>query len=214
MKPSEKLKQIRKKVESTLGDNKDFDFLLTEIPAQIEKRTRLGKGVSESGELEKIKPLSEGYVLARKGYKAGEVRFIAVKKLTVKQSKALNKRIIKKNQSSKGVFTSLKGGYGKLKKVRFKAKGLPVMSELTNPKKSNLTLTGQMLSAIRGIRNGTKFIFTFAGTRDDGKTNSQIAQYARENGRPFFSLSKSEQNGLQRKISKIIKESIKKLFDN
>lgn len=155
MKPSEKLKQIKRQVEATLGDNKDFDFLLTEIPAQIEKRTRLGKGVSEGGELEKLKPLSEKYVKFRKGKVSG----------------------------------------------------------LTSPKKSNLTFTGQMLSAIKGVRNGTLFTFFFTGKRDDGKSNAEIAQYAREKGRPFFNLSNSERNGLQRKISKIIKESIKKLFD-
>ena len=157
MKPSEKLKQIRKQVEATLGDNKDFDFLLTEIPNQIEKRTRLGKGVSDNGKLEKLKKLT-------------------------------SKQYIDRRKKSN-------------------------LSPLTSPGKSNLTFTGQMLSAIKGIRNGTTFTFFFAGTRDDGKTNSQIAQYARENGRHFFALSKSEQNGLQRKISKIIKESIKKLFD-
>lgn len=155
MKPSEKLKQIKKQVESTLGDNKDFDFLLAEIPAIIERRTRLGKGVSEGGDLSKLKPLSEKYVKFRKGK----------------------------------------------------------VSELTSPKKSNLTFTGQMLSAIKGIRNGSLFTFFFSGKRDDGLNNSDIARYNKEKGRPFFDLSTSERNGLQRKISKIIKESIKKLFD-
>jgi hypothetical protein len=156
MKPSEKLQQIRRKVESTLADNKDLDFLLKEIPMQIEKRTRLGKGVSDTGELIKLNPLSEGYVKQRKK--------------------------------------------GKL-------------SSLTSPKKSNLTRTGEMLSSIFGIRRGTIFTFFFGGTREDGESNNNVARYAREKGRPFFDLSTSERNGLQRKISKVIKESIKKLFD-
>lgn len=88
------------------------------------------------------------------------------------------------------------------------------LSAETKPKKSNLTFTGQMLDAIVGVRKGTHFIFSFKGSRGDSdKTNDDLAKYAREKGRPFFELSESERKGLSRKITTIIKESIKKLVD-
>ena len=96
-------------------------------------------------------------------------------------------------------------------KVRAKSK----LHKDTKTKKSNLTFTGQMLDSIKGERRGMLFIFGFKGNRADGKiTNDKLAQYNREKGRPFFKLSKSEESGLRRKITKIIKESVKKLFDN
>ena len=178
----EVIDKIKRDIEAGLKDNKELDFILKEVPEQIEKRTRLGKGTVDGGANEKLKPLSPSYIMAREGFKVGEVHFNAKTKKSVK-------------------------------KVKFKAKGLPKLSELTTPRKSNLTLTGQLLKSIEGIRKGTLFTFSLKGKRDDGLTNEQVGKYVKEGGRSFFSLSKSEKQGLSRKIAKVIKESVKKAFD-
>jgi hypothetical protein len=89
-------------------------------------------------------------------------------------------------------------------KFRKKFKGL---SGLTTAKRSNLTLTGQMLDSIKGARIGYKFIFFFNNTESDNK-----AKWAAEGGRPFFELSDSEKNGLFRKVQKILRDEIRSIF--
>lgn len=64
MKPSDILKKHAKEVDTIISDEKNakkFSFLLTDIPEIVQRRTRLGKGVLESGELYKLPSLSEGY---------------------------------------------------------------------------------------------------------------------------------------------------------
>jgi hypothetical protein len=157
MKASEKLAQLKMKVTQKLLDGGEFDFIIKEVSTQIQKRTRLGKGVNDSGELKTLNKLSDKYVNQRK----------------------------------------------KLQ-----------LDSRTTPKKSNLTRTGQMLDAIQGIRNGSLFTFSFKESRDDGEKNSDVAKWAREKGRRFFDLSKSERVGLSRKISQVIKKKIKELFNS
>ncbi len=157
MKASDKLAELRKKVTQKLLDDGRFDFIIPEVSNQIQKRTRLGKGVTDSGDLKPLEKLSDGYVEQRK----------------------------------KGPLDSR-----------------------TRPKKSNLTRTGQLLDAIKGVRNGSLFTFTFKDSRNDGEKNSDIARWAAEKGRRFFDLSKSERIGLSRKISQVIKKKIKELFNS
>lgn len=156
-KPQDRLRKLAQEVEKGLATNKDLNFILKDIPQQIEKRTRLGKGVDEGGSLFKLPALSDKYVDRRK-----------------------------KSQ----------------------------LSSDTTPKRSNLTFTGRLLSSIIGIRKGTLFTFTFNDNRPDGVSNNDLSRWQAEKGRRFFDLSASERVGLSRKISKVIKESIKKLFDN
>jgi hypothetical protein len=72
--------------------------------------------------------------------------------------------------------------------------------------KSNLTLTGQMLSSIIGARTGSKFTFTFSNVESDKK-----AYYARTTGRPFFNLSPTDKKGLLTKISAIIRKNLREI---
>jgi len=81
------------------------------------------------------------------------------------------------------------------------------LSSNTTPKRSNLTLTGDMLNSIVGVQNGLRFTFFFSTPESDKK-----ARLNRENGRRFFDLSKSERMGLQRQISAIMRESLRALF--
>lgn len=104
-----------------------------------------------------------------------------------------------------------KGLLGKLKElspkyIETRKKDKELYSE-TTARKSNLTRTGEMLNSIIGTRSGTLFTFFFSNTDSDKK-----AYWADQTGRPFFDLTPSERNGLQRKISAIIRDTIRQLF--
>jgi hypothetical protein len=114
-------------------------------------------------------------------------------------------RIIKvRTRLGKGLLGRLKELSPKYIDARKKDKSL---YNETTPKKSNLTRTGEMLNSIIGTRSGTLFTFFFSNTDSDKK-----AYWADETGRPFFDLTPSERNGLQRKISAIIKDTIRQIF--
>ena len=92
--------------------------------------------------------------------------------------------------------------------IKFRSK-YKLLSGKTTAKKSNLTLTGKMLDDISAVRNGFTFVFSF---KDE--LNKKKASWVTEGGRRFFDLSKSERNGLQRKISDIIRQEIIKMFNS
>lgn len=74
----------------------------------------------------------------------------------------------------------------------------------TKPKKSNLTMTGQMLRSMRArVESAGVVVIEPTGTRSDGKTNFQVAQYAHDGGpsrrpRIFNRISKAEFNQVKR----------------
>lgn len=90
------------------------------------------------------------------------------------------------------------------------------LSELTGPKKSNLTATGQMLEAITYKFQSGGFLFFFKSGRrgrelsgSEGRTtNAEVARHVSEK-RPFFALSRTELNGyavrLKREFLKLIR---------
>lgn len=89
-------------------------------------------------------------------------------------------------------------------KARKKMNGL---SSDAKPAKSNLTLTGEMLSSIEGKRSGSLFIFSFSNSFANDK-----AKWAKEGGRPFFGLSESDKKGLTVKISSIFRQILRDSF--
>jgi len=183
-KPSDILKDYAKSVE--MVDPSKFDFLLQEIPRIIRVRTRLGKGL-----LGKLKELSPKYIDARKKDKS--------------LYNETTPRIIRvRTRLGKGLLGKLKELSPKYIDARKKDKSL---YNETTPKKSNLTRTGEMLNSIIGTRSGTLFTFFFSNTDSNKK-----AYWADQTGRPFFDLTPSERNGLQRKISAIIRDTIRQLF--
>jgi hypothetical protein len=105
----------------------------------------------------------------------------------------------------KGLLGRLKELSPKYIEARKKFKGL--YKKETSPERSNLTRTGIMLNSIIGNRVGTLFTFFFKDEDSDKK-----AYWADQTGRPFFDLTPPERNRLQRKISAIIREEIRKLF--
>lgn len=197
------LKNLAKRIEKYTefkGDN--LDFLVDEIPLRIIRRTLQGNDENNKP----LKPLSDTYVIARRGFKVGEAWFYARSQLSIKQSLRHIKGTLSKN---KVIVPNKKGNTSEIKLIKFKAKGLPVLGADASPTKSNLTLTGQMLSSIIGNRDGSKFTFIFSNPESDKK-----AYYARTTGRPFFNLSPTDKKGLLTKISAIIRKNLREMKGN
>lgn len=89
------------------------------------------------------------------------------------------------------------------------------LSSLTRPKKSNLTKTGQLLDSIRAkyVRKGV-ILITPTGTRTDGKSNLNIAQYNADSPkkRIFNRVSQKEFNQVLRFYRKTFGDLVKKSF--
>lgn len=91
--------------------------------------------------------------------------------------------------------------------VSFRKLNPSILSKDAKPSKSNLTLTGEMLSSIAGVRNGTVFTFTFTNAEADKK-----AEFVRKGGRKFFGLSVLDTKALTQKVSKILRDNLRELF--
>lgn len=189
--PAEKLKEYSIMVQKVPPEK--FDFLLDEIPKMIRVRTRLGKGIDGI-----LKPLSKWYIMQRKGI------------IAFRKNKSTGGTFVLEAETQAYIEQGRQNKKSTSIKIKHKLKRswdmVPLSSE-TKPDKSNLTYTGQMLNSIIGIRQGYKLIFSFSNKESDKK-----AFYARENGRPFFGLSASQKNGLQRSIGNVIKEELRKMF--
>lgn len=79
----------------------------------------------------------------------------------------------------------------------------------TRPRKSNLTLTGQMLRSMDySVKDDNLIIFP-SGTRDDGITNEKIAEYNAKKGRIFNRVSQLEFNQIIRYYRKTFGDLLK-----
>jgi hypothetical protein len=106
-----------------------------------------------------------------------------------------------------------------LKDRTIKQRARQALDPTTNPKKSNLTRTGQMLRAITSkVAPFMIIIFVDPGSRDDGHTNQEVAGYAMDGSanrpkREFFKLAPFELNAVKRKLKEFfltkIREAIK-----
>lgn len=89
---------------------------------------------------------------------------------------------------------------------RKKFKGL---SNKTTPRKSNITRTGQLIESLRGEPKSNGFDIIAEGGRDDSDlTNSQVAKYVADQGRPFLDLSDKELKQLTRLIEESLADEI------
>ena len=84
--------------------------------------------------------------------------------------------------------------------------------EFGSVRKSNLTLTGQMLDAIsyeakaRGVR-----VYIDTSTREDGKhTNAEVAEFVQDAGRPFFILTQDELTVVVRAIERELRKKTRR----
>lgn len=96
----------------------------------------------------------------------------------------------------------------KADRKRLQAKGK--LSGLTTPNKSNLTRTGQLLDSekVKSVSTG-KVIVGPTGTRDDGKSNEDVAEYVSK-ARPYNHLSRIE----TKRVNDAVKRDVRALIKN
>lgn len=136
----------------------------------------------------------------------------------------ISQQIKKRTKTGKGVDKG--GGLYKLpdlseKYVETRKKNRSKLGEKGTPKKSNLTASGAMLDSIKGTfsrAGGTiKLIFELTGSTKGLGEKSQktrdVAKWQEEQGRRFFDLSKTEQNGILREVRNKIRDLIAKNFN-
>lgn len=156
-------------------------------------------------------------------------------KIIERLSKTVKESIDKRAMNAVGVFTTslivkrTRLGYGvtdfkagKKKLAPLKASTIKRRSMFeglagtTRPKRSNLTMTGQMLESMAHKVTGPGSISIGPrGTRRDGKTNEQVAQYAHDGSanrpqRIFNRISKLEFNQVVRFYRKSFGDLLKK----
>lgn len=85
------------------------------------------------------------------------------------------------------------------------------LSNMTTPRKSNLTFTGQLLKSMKIIKIGRgSVVIGPSGSRNDGLTNEFVGQDVAEKGRPFNDLYELEQKKLTRFYRKTFGDLLKK----
>jgi hypothetical protein len=187
------------------------------------KRVKSGYGVdsdtAEIPEKDKLASLTKHYISWRKGAGSGSYfdyiietkGKLADKPKKPKKSRSLISSIKRRAtsfiSSAKALFIKKEV---KQKKVKIK-KPSRVTGEFGSPGRSNLTLSGQMLNAIRYRANkeGFNLYIDNSSRQGDNSTNAQIASYVRKK-RPFFALT----GGEQRIVLKSFTESLMKALVN
>lgn len=117
---------------------------------------------------------------------------------------------VKKDGDERDKLKKLSKPYVERRKA-LKEKG--ELSQKTNPRKSNLTKTGQMLDSIKTVKAGKGFaeIRPEGPRTDTDQNNEEIAQHVTDAGRPFMKLSKPEKSGvlkvIEKKISKVVRKA-------
>ncbi len=100
----------------------------------------------------------------------------------------------------------------KNKRVRFTTQK-PELGAFGSPRKSNLTLTGQMLESIGfGVVGNIVRVYV-ENTQRAGEsiTNAELAKKVSDQGRPFFALTSDEQKILIREIEREIRSLSRRL---
>lgn len=95
---------------------------------------------------------------------------------------------------------------------RFSAIGALGPGEFFSPRKSNATLTGQMLNAISYniTADGIKFMIERSARGEGGPSNFEVAEYYSKD-RPFFNLSDDERRVIARQIEDELRKIVLKI---
>lgn len=95
---------------------------------------------------------------------------------------------VSRQGASRGRLKKLSPNYVKFRE-RFSR-----LSSLTTAKRSNLTLTGQMLDSMEIIKiSNRNVVIGPRGRRSDGTKNEDLARWVQKAGRPFLNISRTEQ---------------------
>lgn len=79
------------------------------------------------------------------------------------------------------------------------------------PRKSNLTLTGQLLNSIRGtiVKSKRQVVIDPTGGRDDNLTNKEVASDLAKRGRTFLGLDKIGVQRIRRIVLDVLRRNIR-----
>lgn len=160
---------------------------------------------------------------------------MATKRLRRDLIKALDRSVSKKalkpvaRKAAQIIYRRVKSGRGvvnankvpakatRLKKLSDKYKSrrkkVGVKGKFGTPGKSNLTFTGQMLEALEGEAKKQRIeIFINDSDRSDSdSSNSEIAEFVQEQGRPFLSLTKAELNIIIQELDEVLQRELNKV---
>ena len=214
MKPSDTLRIVNRKLDKAIRKAIDREALLKAgdlIIKIIKMRTLAGKGVQDrGGAITKLKPLSESYILARKG----KIRFATINGKAVVVASSVSVKEAKSLRASKGALKGL------AKQRKFLRLNKPKLSKQTSPSKSNVTQTGQVINAMRRTASvGLNKVITIflSDTRGpdmygnkSGKTNTEVARLLHKQGRGFFTIAKTEEKRVMRFLKKLISDKIRR----
>lgn len=161
----------------------------------VYKRVKSGKGVDsdskdpDSTTAVRLKPLSKNYKYYRK---TGKVRFKARK---FNGTSAAGRR------------------WWDMVDVEFSV-GKPSLGPYGSPDRSNLTFTGQLLESMSFdiTTSGFKVLIPNNKRRGSNLTNSQLAKYVSQNGRPFMALTSGEFRVLKLRMKKNIQKRLRELL--
>lgn len=179
----------------------------------IYRRVKSGKGVtsekSSSPSQQKLKALSKSYI----AYRNGEMTF-----RRGRSGKAYP--VFNKPQAilevGKEVKSGKKGAHVKIKVSHYNSQSAfkkPDLGEFGAPARSNLTLSGQMLSSITEATTLDGFRIFIPNTARNGSklTNAKVYEYVSKE-RPFFALTNGEFRILQNEFEKIVEQKIQVIF--
>lgn len=92
--------------------------------------------------------------------------------------------------------------------------GKPALGEFGRPDKSNLTMTGQLLSSMSFEVKKFGFMVYIPETARRGSriTNAQLARYVSRKGRPFMNLTAGEHRVVKSRMKSQIQKRLKKML--
>lgn len=153
-----------------------------------------------------------------------KIRKAAEKTFSDQYVETLKDRIVKRTKLGQGVDPRT-GNTTRLKPLSTEYKGTrrnnrSRLSGTTQPARSNLTATGQLLDSLRVIKksivNGIKYTITIDNKRGrnlDGSNstvgNRDIARFQRKQGRNFFGFTKPQINQIVREVRQTILKFLK-----
>ena len=149
------------------------------------------------------KRVKSGYGVNKEGLDVGLTKKNRLKKLS--------DLYIKQRQGKIYVYTDTKG---RVRVVKRKKATPMKLGRYGTPRRSNLTLTGQMLEALSYKVGGGNVQISVKGTRRKGSplNNKKLAKLVSEQGRPWLALTNSEWKVLQKRVRSFLTKEIQKFF--
>lgn len=178
-------KYLQYRLDKAIADRSMLNDLADFMLNRIYTNTKRGYYAGVRKNLAKFKPLSPGYIMMRQAALKDEIR-----------------------ANAKTILGSKRSAKSKRKKA------LKKFGDFFNPKKSNLTLTGEMLDALdSSIDTSGPSVRVYvkpSGRSDDsGLTNQAVAIKVAADGRPFLGIDTKGVNTMTRMIIAAVRRKLR-----